>query len=178
MYSEVEVGTSLIGGRRTIDLLIEEPKTKKVIGLECKFQASSGSAQDKVIYSVEDLNHLRIPACLVYAGSGFSPEINNFLMTSPMTAYCYPSKNLERQNRHPSSKKKEISPVSTRQLDLTLAIYFDWWDLILDKKTPFKFDKSLAESAAQELDVHQENQRKKGSQEEINLFEDGSEQDS
>lgn len=151
VYSEVHVGTSLIGSSRSIDLLVSEPSTKKVFGIECKYQNESGSVQEKLIYALEDLANLRIAACLVYAGDGFTAEIRHHLMRSPWAAYFLPPEDLSRKKSRPS--KDKASSVSTQQLDLSLAVYFDWWDILIGDKEKFQFDEVESFSAYQTLKI-------------------------
>lgn len=132
VYDEVHLGTSIIGKRRRIDLFLHVAETNQVLALECKYQDSSGTADEKIPYALEDLAALRVPACIVYAGGGFSAGVLHLLQGSPMAAYCLPGDELERVARpHTGSLD-----AGTWQLDHIVALTFGWWDLVLAGRTP------------------------------------------
>jgi hypothetical protein len=125
VYREVPFGKTLIGKNRRIDILLIEESSKTAMALECKFQGSTGTTDEKIPYALADLGQLGMPACLVYAGEGFSPGIAHMLAASPLTAYCLP--------QAPFSAGE-----ATRELDAALARTFRWWDLVIAGKSPFK----------------------------------------
>ena len=67
LYEEVSLGTSIIGKQRRIDLLVVHPATGDSLALECKYQDSSGTADEKIPYALQDLATLRIPGVIAYA---------------------------------------------------------------------------------------------------------------
>ena len=125
VYREVPFGKTLIGKNRRIDILVIEESTRTALSLECKYQGSLGTTDEKIPYALADLAQLGMPACLVYAGEGFSPGIEHMLAASPLTAYCLPSDAALTPGEH------------TRELDAALARTFRWWDLVVAGKTPF-----------------------------------------
>lgn len=132
VYDEVHVGTSIIGKRRRIDLFLHVPTTNKVLGLECKYQDSSGTADEKIPYALQDLAALRMPACIVYAGAGFSTGVLHLLQGSESAAYCLPDADMQ-----PIARPQTGSlDYGTWQLDHILAVTFDWWDIVLAGKSP------------------------------------------
>src|SRR5690606_31224462 len=72
VYTEVSLGKTIIGKRRRIDVFIRHDSKPLALGLECKYQATSGTTDEKVPYALADLEAMWIPGCLVYAGSGWS----------------------------------------------------------------------------------------------------------
>jgi len=133
VYDEVNVGTSIIGKQRRIDLLVLLPTSGQVLGLECKYQDSSGTVDEKIPYALEDLRAMRFPGCIVYAGSGFSEGVLHLLQSSEHAAYCLP----DEAALAPVPRKAGSSIDSgTWQLDHVLAMNFGWWDVLLAGKQP------------------------------------------
>ena len=129
VYREVPFGKTLIGKNRRIDILVIEESTKTAMALECKYQSSMGTTDEKIPYALQDLAQLGMPACLVYAGEGFSPGVAHMLAASPLTAYCLPD------------PRELESNEATRELDAAFARTFRWWDLVVAGRTPFDPDK-------------------------------------
>jgi hypothetical protein len=125
VYREVPFGKTLIGKNRRIDILVLEESTKTALALECKYQSSMGTTDEKIPYALQDLAQLGMPACLVYAGEGFSPGVAHMLAASPLTAYCLPDLSDLRSSE------------ATRELDAAFARTFRWWDLVVAGRTPF-----------------------------------------
>ncbi len=132
VYEEVNLGTSIIGKQRRIDLFILEPATKKAFALECKYQDTSGTADEKIPYALQDLAAMRVPAALAYAGVGFSEGVLHLLQASELAAFCLPDDTLRPQPR----RQGDVIDSGTWQLDHVLAMAFDWWDVILSGRTP------------------------------------------
>ncbi len=122
---EVNVGKSIIGKNRRVDVFVHSPDTQKAMSIECKYQQSSGTVDEKIPYALNDIDAMWMPACIVYAGEGFSEGVFHLLQSSEVAAYCLP----------------EHSPIkqtaSTRELDHIIASVFGWWDIVLDKKPAF-----------------------------------------
>jgi hypothetical protein len=129
IYDEVNIGTSIIGKQRRIDLLLVEPARNQALAIECKYQDVSGTADEKIPYALRDLAALRMPACIVYAGSGFSEGVLHLLQSSEYAAYCLPDDDLARAPR----RKGELNS-GTWQLDHMLAVTFHWWDIVIGSK--------------------------------------------
>ena len=150
VYTEVNLGTSVIGKRRRVDLVVlvrpaliqvESPASStdwardaKCLAIECKFQDVSGTADEKIPYALEDLSSLRVPGCLVYAGKGWSEGVLHLLRSHHLAAFCHPRKSLQRAGL----KKGDSVDAGTWQLDHVLAATFGWWDLVLDPKKRMK----------------------------------------
>ena len=118
VYREVSFGKTIIGKNRRIDIFVTRPGTPDALAIECKYQDSLGTVDEKIPYTLEDIESLRMPACVAYAGQGFSSGILHMLAASPIAAYCLPP--------------IDLSPgVATRELDHVLAMTFKWWDLVV-----------------------------------------------
>lgn len=132
VYDEVSVGTSMIGKARRVDLLVHLPATAQALAIECKWQDSSGTADEKIPYALQDLEQMRMPALLVYAGSGFSPGVLHLLQSSAFAVYCLPEESLAPCRR----RRDDPVDVGTWQLDHALAQAFGWWDVLVAHKQP------------------------------------------
>lgn len=132
VYDEVHLGTSIIGKRRRIDLFLHVPADNRVLALECKYQDSSGTADEKIPYALQDLTALRMPACVVYAGGGFSTGVLHLLQGSELAAYCLPDDSLA---PIPAPQSGSLD-FGTWQLDHILAVTFGWWDIVLVGRGP------------------------------------------
>lgn len=132
VYEEVSVVTSIIGKRRRVDLLVVHPHSGRGFALECKYQDSLGTADEKIPYTLRDLEALRMPAAVTYAGRGFSEGVLHLLQSSELAAYCLPDNDLLPQPRRPADSIDS----GTWQLDHILALTFGWWDVILAGKAP------------------------------------------
>jgi hypothetical protein len=134
VFEEVNVGTSIIGKQRRVDLFVLQPEEKKALALECKYQDTSGTADEKIPYSLQDLAALRLPSALIYAGAGFSEGVLHLLQSSELAAYCLPDDGLRPTGR----KTGESIDSGTWQLDHVLAMTFGWWDILIGGKQPFE----------------------------------------
>lgn len=123
VYRELSLGKSIIGKNRAIDVFALHADTKTALALECKYQATPGTVDEKIPYALADLEALWVPGCVVYAGEGFSTGVVHLLRGSKRAAYCLPDTSLE-----PSS--------NTRELDHIVASVFGWWDVVLGGKQP------------------------------------------
>lgn len=124
VYREVNVGKSIIGKNRRVDLFLLSGD--RAYAIECKYQDSSGTADEKMPYALENMRALNMGGCIVYAGSGFSVGVLHMLQASDIAAYCLP-------NETDLASNKE-----TRELDHLLAMHFGWWDLLISGKKPWK----------------------------------------
>lgn len=132
VFEEVNVGTSIIGKQRRVDLFVLLPAERKALALECKYQDTSGTADEKIPYSLQDLAALRMPSVLAYAGAGFSEGVLHLLQSSELAAYCLPDDAL----RPLSRKAGDSIDTGTWQLDHVLAMTFGWWDILTAGRTP------------------------------------------
>ena len=132
VFEEVNLGTSIIGKQRRVDLFILQPQERKAFALECKYQDVSGTADEKIPYTLQDLAALRMPSAVAYAGVGFSEGVLHLLQASELAAYCMPDDTLKPLGR----RVGESIDSGTWQLDHVLAMAFGWWDVIVAGRTP------------------------------------------
>lgn len=145
VYEEVGLGTSIIGKQRRLDLLVLEPGTGKALGVECKFQDSPGTVDEKIPYALNDLKTQRLPGVIAYAGGGFSEGVLHLLQSSEFAAYCFP----DTENLVPIHRRQGDGLNSgTWQLDHMLALTFGWWDLIVAGKKPVVVEREQHQSEA------------------------------
>ena len=123
VYREVPFGKSIIGKNRRIDVMLIEEATRTAMAIECKYQDSLGTADEKIPYALSDIQQIGMPVCLTYAGEGFSEGIRHMLAASPLAAHCMPDATLAMSE-------------STRELDAVLARTFRWWDIVAEKPSP------------------------------------------
>ncbi len=79
---EVKAGRRLWGAKRKIDVVLTDEKNGKRLGIECKYQSSSGSAEEKIPSTIQDIASWPIPGIVVIAGEGFSANMQGFLMST------------------------------------------------------------------------------------------------
>lgn len=79
---QVKVGRRLWGQERRIDLILTEPQQRKRLGVECKYQAGSGSADEKIPATIADIAAWPIPGLVVFSGAGFSPNMRSYLIST------------------------------------------------------------------------------------------------
>ena len=119
VYREVNLGKTIIAKDRQIDVFLVRPSDQKSLAIECKYQDSIGSVDEKIPYALDDLAALWVPGCLVYAGRGWSKGVLHLLEASRLAAHCLPDK--------PGLSRTK----STRELDYILAAVFGLWEQIL-----------------------------------------------
>lgn len=122
VYREVPVGKTIIGKNRRIDIFCLLREKQEAFAIECKYQDSAGTVDEKIPYALDDLRALPMNACMVYAGSGFSEGVLHLLRASSMAAFCLPEVN------------QTESTEQTRELDHLMALHFRWWDLFVANK--------------------------------------------
>lgn len=80
--TQVRVGRRLWGRERFIDVVVTEPGTRRILGIECKFQGGPGTAEEKIPATVQDLAAWPIPGIIVIDGEGFSAQMRQFLIST------------------------------------------------------------------------------------------------
>ncbi|HEY2406698.1 MAG TPA: PD-(D/E)XK nuclease superfamily protein [Polyangiaceae bacterium] len=123
VYREVSLGKTIIGKNRHVDIFVVEQRTNRALAIECKYQDSTGTVDEKIPYAIQDMQAMGMPVCLAYAGNGFSEGIAHMLAACPIAAQCLPPPTLEPTR-------------DTRELDLALASAFRYWDVIVQGKKP------------------------------------------
>lgn len=84
---EVRSARRLWGAKRRIDVVIRDRSTAKILGIECKYQGTSGSAEEKIPATIRDIEHWPIPGIVVIDGPGFSGNMKGFLMSTGKTVW-------------------------------------------------------------------------------------------
>ncbi len=80
--SQVAVGRRIWGARRRIDVVLKHQETRVSLGIECKYQGSSGSAEEKIPATIDDIRAWPIRGIVVFAGNGFSDNIRAYLLST------------------------------------------------------------------------------------------------
>ncbi|HEY5954969.1 MAG TPA: PD-(D/E)XK nuclease superfamily protein [Polyangiaceae bacterium] len=135
VYEEVGAGTTIIGKQRRLDLFIWEQSRNLVMAIECKYQDSFGTVDEKIPYALEDIAQVPFPGIIAYAGRGFSDGVMHLLQSSSRAAYCLPDESLLSLPRRLGSSMGS----GTWQLDHALAIRFGWWDVLVAGKLPVQY---------------------------------------
>lgn len=124
VYREIRIGKSIIGKNRCLDIFCVSETSNKAFAIECKFQDSAGTVDEKIPYALDDLAALPMSGCIAYAGNGFSEGVLHMLRASPAAAYCLPPPD------------GNTSTPDTKELDHLLAVHFGWWDVLIERKAP------------------------------------------
>jgi hypothetical protein len=124
VYREVRVGKSIIGKNRCVDVFCVSEPDNNAFAIECKFQDSPGTVDEKIPYALDDLEALPMAGCIAYAGKGFSEGVLHMLGSAPRAAYCLPADG------------QTDSSADTRELDHMLATHFGWWDVLTAGRKP------------------------------------------
>ncbi len=80
--TEVQVGRRIWGAKRHIDVVVKHPETRVSLGIECKFQDSRGTAEEKIPATIDDIKAWPIRGIVVYAGKGFTPNMESYLVST------------------------------------------------------------------------------------------------
>jgi hypothetical protein len=124
VYREINVGKSIIGKNRRVDVFCVCERTSQAFAIECKFQDTEGTVDEKIPYALDDLQALPMAGCIAYAGKGFSDGVMHMLEASPHAAYCLPAPD------------QSDPTAETRELDHLMAMHFGWWDVLVGAKRP------------------------------------------
>ena len=82
VYREIRVGKTIIGKNRCIDIFCVSGDGREAFAIECKFQDSQGTVDEKIPYALDDLQALPMAGCVAYAGRGFSDGVLHMLAAS------------------------------------------------------------------------------------------------
>lgn len=80
--TEVVAARRLWGAKRYIDVVLTHKQTGKKLGIECKFQGTSGSAEEKIPSTINDIAYWPIPGIVVIDGDGFSKNMEGYLIAT------------------------------------------------------------------------------------------------
>ncbi|MCX6985266.1 MAG: hypothetical protein NT118_11030 [Lentisphaerae bacterium] len=79
---EYNVAKRIWGANRNIDVILLEPKTRKVLGIECKYQKTSGTIEEKLPATIEDIKAWPINGIVVYGGEGITENMKSYLVST------------------------------------------------------------------------------------------------
>ncbi len=75
------IGQSIYGTKRKVDFVLRHPKLwPGGLVIQCKWQASSGSVDEKYPYELACINHLSFPTIIVLDGGGYKPGAKEWLL--------------------------------------------------------------------------------------------------
>jgi hypothetical protein len=80
--TQVRVARRIWGAVRKIDVVLTHTETRRTLGLECKFQGVTGTAEEKIPSTIQDIAAWPIPGLVVFSGNGFSPNMIAFLLST------------------------------------------------------------------------------------------------
>ena len=80
--TQVKVARRIWGAVRKIDVVLTHAETRRTLGVECKYQGTQGSAEEKIPSTIQDLAAWPIPGLVVFSGDGFSPNMRSFLIST------------------------------------------------------------------------------------------------
>jgi len=79
---QVKVGRRIWGAERHIDVVLTESELRRSLGIECKWQGSRGTAEEKIPATIEDIGAWPIQGIVCFAGPGFTTNMRSFLIAS------------------------------------------------------------------------------------------------
>ena len=79
---QFKCGRRIWGAERYIDVVLTHMESRRRLGIECKYQGTAGSAEEKIPAIIQDITAWPIPGLVVFSGSGFSSNIKSFLIAS------------------------------------------------------------------------------------------------
>lgn len=79
---QYKVGRRIWGAVRKIDLVLTHPDDRQRLGVECKYQGTQGSAEEKIPLILQDIEAWPIPGIVVFGGEGFSSHMEGYLLSS------------------------------------------------------------------------------------------------
>lgn len=83
---QYKCGRRIWGAERRIDVVVTEPKSRRRLGIECKAQDSKGTAEEKIVATIQDMDAWPIAGLLVFSGEGFSDKMRSFMIASGKAA--------------------------------------------------------------------------------------------
>ncbi len=75
-------GKRIWGSSRKIDVIIADPTNRRVLGIECKFQKTPGTTEEKIPAVIEDIKSWSIYGIIVYGGEGITQNMKSFLVST------------------------------------------------------------------------------------------------
>ena len=78
---QFRVGRRKWGAERRIDLIVGDESGKR-LGIECKYQGTPGTAEEKIPAVIDDIGAWPIDGVVVFEGDGFSANMRTFLIST------------------------------------------------------------------------------------------------
>lgn len=125
VYTEVSLGKTIIGKNRKLDVFVLRATDQRALAIECKFQATSGTTDEKIPYALQDLEAMWVPGCLAYAGGGWSKGVLHTLERPRLAVHCLPDA--------PALERTK----NTLELDHVLAAVFGLWEFVIPEARLF-----------------------------------------
>jgi hypothetical protein len=82
VHEQLEIGRRLWGAKRRIDVVLIDRQTRRTLGIECKYQREKGAAEEKLPSTIQDIGAWPITGIVVFAGSGFTANMEAFLLST------------------------------------------------------------------------------------------------
>jgi len=80
--TEYKVGRRIWGAGRRIDIVLRYPQTGKTLGIECKYQDTAGTAEEKIPSTIQDIEAWPIAGIVVFDGEGFTQNMRAYLVST------------------------------------------------------------------------------------------------
>lgn len=79
---QLYVGRRIWGARRRIDVVLTDREHRRSLGIECKFQSSKGTAEEKIPATIQDIAAWPIDGVVCFAGPGFTEHIRYYMLST------------------------------------------------------------------------------------------------
>lgn len=89
---EAAVGRRIWGAKRRIDVVLRNKDTRQSLGIECKYQGTQGSAEEKIPATIDDIGAWPIRGIVVFEGKGFSPNMTAYLISTGLAVELHDAK--------------------------------------------------------------------------------------
>ena len=63
VYREVSLGKTIIGKNRHVDIFVLHAESDRALAIECKYQDSAGTVDEKIPYAIQDMQAMGMPVC-------------------------------------------------------------------------------------------------------------------
>ncbi len=77
--TRVSMGRKIWGRKRTVDVVVRDPRQPIRLGIACVFQSKQGTAEERSLATLEDMEAWPIRGLLVFAGDGYSDGFTAYL---------------------------------------------------------------------------------------------------
>ena len=116
VYREIQIGKTIIGKNRHVDIFCICERTNRAFAIECKFQESIGTVDEKIPYALEDLKAFPMAGCIAYAGGGFSDGVLHIIIGVERGARAVLSSWIFRDEKQGFDEEPLITPHAQQEL--------------------------------------------------------------